>query len=387
MIVSLAIAGTLISALIVGYVLYGLEYAGLLVIGGPLVALLFGSLISATDPVATLAVFSSLKVDRTLYSIVFGEAVMNDAVAIALYQTFLGFVDDPDFTAGDLFIAIGMFVAKFLGSFVIGCLIGVGSSLFFKHADVRSPVLVTAFVVTIGYVTFALNEGILLSGIIAIFFLGITMRHYAMENVGEEMTHTTENFLQSMAYICESLIYVYIGESAFSVTHVFDTNFILFSILLILIGRVHVFPILGLANRRREKKIEGRIQFMTWYAGLRGAIAFTLALLLPETIATRSTIITTTFVIVLATTVIIGASTVPVLRSLKIKINDDPSKDPPSEDLPRLSSKSLSLAERFENFDRDVLHRVLTTSADGHHSNVHPDDVGEASPLLDSHHR
>lgn len=197
---SLAIAGTVISTLVVGYALFGLEQAGFFVLGGsPLITLLFGCLISATDPVATLAVFSSLKVDRTLYSIVFGEAVMNDAVAIALYQTFLGFVDNPAFTAVDLLAALGMFIAKFVGSFIIGNLVGMGTSYLLKRVDVESPTLITGFVVCVGYVTYAFNEGIMLSGIIAIFFLGISLRHYGMYNVSVESKHATETLLHVRA--------------------------------------------------------------------------------------------------------------------------------------------------------------------------------------------
>jgi sodium/hydrogen exchanger 8 len=81
---SLAVVGTLISTFVVGYGLYLFSLTGVIYTGKTaLDPLLFGSILSAIDPVATLALFSSLQVDRTLYALVFGESVMNDAVAVA----------------------------------------------------------------------------------------------------------------------------------------------------------------------------------------------------------------------------------------------------------------------------------------------------------------
>lgn len=74
------------SAAIVGFSMYGLGLAGLAHPLELIEALSFGSLISATDPVSTLALFSSMNADADLYAIVFGESVLNDAVSIILTQ-------------------------------------------------------------------------------------------------------------------------------------------------------------------------------------------------------------------------------------------------------------------------------------------------------------
>lgn len=178
-----------------------------------------------------------------------------------------------------------------------------------------------------------------------------------------------------MAYLCESLIYVYIGQSAFAMTHTFNVNLILFSILLILVGRAaHVFPLVNLANLGRANKVTGKFQAMIWYAGLRGAIAFALAILLPETIANRDQIITCTFVIVLATTLIIGSSTVPILRALKIKTGDDPSLDPPNN-RKRTDSFLRSAEGKWQIFDRTYLQPYLSNKYADHESvNSVPED-------------
>ena len=92
-----AVIGTCVSTVIVGYGLYSAATAGVVPIdsNNALEALLFGSLISATDPVATLTLLGSTNIGapQLLYSLVFGEAVLNDAVAIVLYKTFEGFLE------------------------------------------------------------------------------------------------------------------------------------------------------------------------------------------------------------------------------------------------------------------------------------------------------
>jgi NhaP-type Na+/H+ or K+/H+ antiporter len=83
----LGVLGTLVSAAVVGALLYLLARGGVIFELSLVECLLFGSLISATDPVAVLAVFQGKKVDDDLYSILLGESILNDAVAIVLFET------------------------------------------------------------------------------------------------------------------------------------------------------------------------------------------------------------------------------------------------------------------------------------------------------------
>ena len=92
---ALAIAGTTISTAVVGGGLYVLGMFNLSKEMTLLETICFGSLISATDPVSTLAVFSELKVDPTLFYLVFGESVLNDAIGITLFKTTAKFKVDP----------------------------------------------------------------------------------------------------------------------------------------------------------------------------------------------------------------------------------------------------------------------------------------------------
>ena len=94
-------------------------------------ALVFGALISATDPVTVLAIFQELGVNTELYSLVFGESVLNDAVAIVLYRTLVNF-NNKGVTFISLMESAGFFLVIFVGSLAVGVLFAVSATLFFK---------------------------------------------------------------------------------------------------------------------------------------------------------------------------------------------------------------------------------------------------------------
>ena len=92
-----AFIGTLISAFVIGYLVYWLGLTGMITIDttSPIEAMMYGSLLSATDPVGFLSVMGrpELHCDPLLYSLLFGESVLNDAVAIVLFETFRAMYD------------------------------------------------------------------------------------------------------------------------------------------------------------------------------------------------------------------------------------------------------------------------------------------------------
>ena len=92
------------------------------------VSLLFGAILSAVDPVATLAIFHALEVNPTLYILVFGESILNDAIAVVLYRTLLRFVTQNT-SFGMILRALAMFLYTFFGSIAIGVVIAAGSAL------------------------------------------------------------------------------------------------------------------------------------------------------------------------------------------------------------------------------------------------------------------
>lgn len=95
----------------------------------------FASFLSATDPVATLAVFSGLRVHPTLNALVYGESVINDAVGIVLYRTFTAFLVE-DVTAEASVFAVLSFAAILVGSVAVGATFAVAATLAFRYINV-----------------------------------------------------------------------------------------------------------------------------------------------------------------------------------------------------------------------------------------------------------
>lgn len=202
----------------------------------------FGSLISAVDPVATLAIFQALDVDPVLNMLVFGESILNDAVAIVLTTTILE-VDSPELqsmSGGQLVLhGVGRFCLMFFASAAIGVAFALASALisfwlsFFlmhfsnnnwikfsltsvnllKYVELRrNPSLEFSMMMVFTYLPYALAEGIHLSGIMAILFCGIVMSHYTHYNLSPITQITMKQTMRTIAFIAGELIFLWLCQ-------------------------------------------------------------------------------------------------------------------------------------------------------------------------------
>lgn len=160
-----AIVGTGISAFVIGAGIYLLGLAQVVYKLSFVESFAFGSLISAVDPVATVAIFQALDVDPVLNMLVFGESILNDAVSIVLTTAVLQ-PDDSIMTTGEAILsAINRFWLMFFASAGIGVLFALVSSLLLKHVDLRkNPSLEFGMMLVFTYAPYVLAEGIHLSG-------------------------------------------------------------------------------------------------------------------------------------------------------------------------------------------------------------------------------
>ncbi|KAK7492261.1 hypothetical protein BaRGS_00016558 [Batillaria attramentaria] len=315
-----AVFGTAISAMVVGGGVYLLGQAQVAYQLNMIESFAFGSLISAVDPVATLAIFQALDVDPILYMLVFGESVLNDAVSIVLTTTILEF-SQPGAASGAsaFFLAIGRFCIMFFASAAIGVVMGLLSAVILKFVDLhKTPSLEFGLVLMFSYLPYALAEGIHLSGIMAILFCGIVMSHYTHLNLSPVTQITVQQTFRTMAFICETCVFAYLGLAIFSFRVNVKPAFVIWSIILILVGRaVNIFPLSFLLNFFREHKITRKNQFIMWFSGLRGAIAFALSLHLELSPEKRYVLVTATLIIVLFTLMFLGGSTMPLLKIMQ----------------------------------------------------------------------
>ena len=366
-ILTLAFIGTTVSCFVTG----GMAYAySELIASTPLTlndCMLFGALISATDPVTILAIFHDLHVDVDLYALVFGESVLNDAVAIVLYRTIGEYNGETGnvLGVGEFFYSIWVFVLIFFGSFACGTIVAMACAAFFKFSNVKEyPIIETTLFVLASYSSFLLGEGFGLTGIVSVLFCGISQAHYTYPNLSEESRQRTRQLFELLNHMAENFVFSYIGLNVFTFQcHRWDGGFIAWSILAILIARVvHVFPLSFLSNRLRSKgttSIPKEHQYMLVWSGLRGAIAFALAMRNTQSEA-HQTILSTTLVIVLVTVMLFGGSTVAVLQKLKIKVQVSEDEEPRGT---RKPEKGV-VASRWINLDRLFIKPVLGVTSD-----------------------
>uniref|UniRef100_A0A6I8RZZ2 Sodium/hydrogen exchanger 8 n=1 Tax=Xenopus tropicalis TaxID=8364 RepID=A0A6I8RZZ2_XENTR len=284
-----AVFGTAISAFIVGGGIYFLGQADVIYKLTMTDSFAFGSLISAVDPVATIAIFNALNVDPVLNMLVFGESILNDAVSIVLTNTAEGLNrgNMADVSSWQTFLqALAYFLKMFFGSAALGTLTGLISALIsflFWHLDLRkTPSLEFGMMIIFAYLPYGLSEGISLS---------------------------------------ETCVFAFLGLSIFSFPHKFEISFVIWCIVLVLLGRaVNIFPLSYLLNFFRDHKITPKMMYIMWFSGLRGAIPYALSLHLElEPIEKRQLIGTTTIIIVLFTILILGGGTMPLIRLIDIE--------------------------------------------------------------------
>ncbi|XP_028625536.1 sodium/hydrogen exchanger 8 isoform X3 [Grammomys surdaster] len=229
-----AVFGTAISAFVVGGGIYFLGQADVISKLNMTDSFAFGSLISAVDPVATIAIFNALHVDPVLNMLVFGESILNDAVSIVLTNTAEGLTRKhmSDVSGWQTFSqALGYFLKMFFGSAALGTLTGLISALVLKHIDLRkTPSLEFGMMIIFAYLPYGLAEGISLSGIMAILFSGIVMSHYTHHNLSPVTQILMQQTLRTVAFLCETCVFAFLGLSIFSFPHKFEISFVIWCI-------------------------------------------------------------------------------------------------------------------------------------------------------------
>lgn len=168
-ILTFAFAGTFISALVLGVILFIWTRMNLDGVSINFVeAMSVGATLSATDPVTILAIFNTYKVDPKLYTVIFGESILNDAIAIVLFETAQKYKEgspDMKLTPLALFESIGIFLFVFFGSMAIGLLIGMFTSLWLKFTYIRRfPKTESCIIILIAYACYFFSNAIHMSG-------------------------------------------------------------------------------------------------------------------------------------------------------------------------------------------------------------------------------
>jgi len=325
-ILTYAVLGTCVATFVFGFLLFLTIGCGLVPLDdtNPIEALQFGACISATDVVATIAILSSAEfaADPLLYSLVFGESVLNDAVAIVLYKTFGGFHGSA-FSWSTIFEAVVYFFGVAVGSAAVGIVIALVCCRVFKKFDFSDyPVYEFTLIFLFAYSSYFLCELLELSGIMGIFFCAVGMAHYNYYNISANARIATHDGFKSIAQICDTFTFLYIGISiGISVGNPaelpYNTSLIIFTLVFCLIARsANIFLMSPLINMNRAVPIPFEMQLCHWMSGMRGSVAFALVLNLPGD--NVDIIVTSTLVLIVFTTFGVGMGSLPALKAAKL---------------------------------------------------------------------
>lgn len=331
-----AFAGTFISTFVVGFLVYLVGQAGMAVEFGLLESLVFGALISATDPVTVLSVFSKLNADMDLFSFIFGESVLNDAVAIVLYVT-LGSFKTSEFTPLSVVLACLQFIEIFSVSFMIGIGFSLLLAVWCKHNPTQGrhdmEHAQMAVVCVTPYIAYLMAESTYQSGIVTILFCGIGMAVFVRPNISQHSRDFSSDLAKALAHIFETYVFVYLGLSLFTIEQVWDTAVMsVYAMIICLFARIcNIYPCSWIMNHCCGASIDFKKQFVMWFSGLRGAIAFVLALKAREDFADEhgDTILTTTILIIFFTVFFMGGYIWPLLERFDLRAEPEEGRHNP----------------------------------------------------------
>uniref|UniRef100_A0A3Q1HFX4 Sodium/hydrogen exchanger n=1 Tax=Anabas testudineus TaxID=64144 RepID=A0A3Q1HFX4_ANATE len=320
-----AVVGTCWNAASLGLSLWGCHMGGAMgdLDISLLQYLLFGSLIAAVDPVAVIAVFEQVHVNEVLFIMVFGESLLNDGVTVVLFNVFDAFVT----LGGDKINAveiikgiISFFVVAFGGS-LVGFIFGILISLLTRCTK-NIQIIEAGFIFILGYLSYLTAEMLSLSSILSIVFCGICCQKYINANMDQNSVNTVRHAMKVFANGSETIIFVFLGISAIDRTiWVWNTGFILLTLLFILIYRfMGTFFLTWILNRHRLVPIGFIDQVIMSYGGLRGAVAYGLAVLLDENkIKEKNLMLSTTLIVVYFTVILQGITMKPLVTWLNVK--------------------------------------------------------------------
>jgi CPA1 family monovalent cation:H+ antiporter len=316
-ILMLAVAGVVAATVITAYAVHW-------VVGLPLIAaLLFGALISATDPISVLALFKELGVSKRLTVIIEGESLFNDGTSVVIFQIILAAMATGDFS---VLSGIRNFLVVVLGGAALG--LGMGYIASKATAQVDDPRIEITLTTILAYSSYLIAEHLHVSGVIATVAAGLMIGNFGAETGMTARTRVALwSFWEYVSFVINSLVFLLIGIEVHTLTLLQAWHAILLAIATVLLGRalsVYVLtPVAGLMG----EKIPLKWQHVLVWGGLHGSVSMALALSLSQRVPDRDLILTMTFGVVAFSIIAQGLTVKPLLRLLGIPMGHEEEYD------------------------------------------------------------
>jgi CPA1 family monovalent cation:H+ antiporter len=379
----LAVPALLASTAIIGVGLWGIIGIGLLP------ALLFGALISATDPVAVVALFRELGVSQRLTVLVEGESLLNDATAIVLFKILLAIALGGVLTWSQATQGLIDFPLVFFGGALVGVVIGAGASEIVHrvHADLTA-LLVMTFVMA--YAAFALAEVLHASGVVAVTCAALSFAAISVARASQAALAEIRHVWEVAAMICNSLLFLLMGLTVHLSSLFENAGIIAAAIVLMLLGRaIPLYTLLPMTIRRFGlPQVSRGEQHVMWWGGLRGGLAIAIALSIPVALPERALIQELALGVVLFTMLVNALSIRPLIRRLGLDRMTDEERAELRDGLAAGQHAAEEALERFRRFDlmsRRVQRRVRSELREALASDG--PEVAQPQALLHAHRR
>lgn len=316
-IIALAFLGTILS-----YIIVGLSVNIFLDL--PIqVAFVFAALMSATDPVSVLSIFKSIGVNNKLSTIIEGESLFNDGMAVVLFNI-SAFYLAKYLDIGALGAVYGSmeFIKIAVGGVIIGGTLGYLFSILIKFYD--DYPLEIIFSMLLFYGSFFIAEHFDISGVIAVVTAGLVFGNYGGK-IG--MSPTTKlnlnNFWDALALLANSLVFLMIGLEITRIHIPYKWTTLLFVILIVLLARS--ISVYGSLLFIRKVPLSWK-HILNW-GGLRGSLSIALALSLPLSFPGRETILLFAFSVVLFSLLVQGLSIKKLITYLGLSVKSEALKE------------------------------------------------------------
>lgn len=314
------------------------------------IALLFGAIISATDPIAVLSLFKTLGAPKRLALVADGESMFNDATAVIAFRVISGFVlAEQAFRAQTFVQTFTNFAYVFVGSIFLGVVMGYIISVIVKRIQTEK-VFNAALITALALGSFSIAEHFFhLSGVITTVMAGITFGNLARGRMNRTVFGFVEEFFGYLGFLALTLVFYFASFSLDLGLFTSSLPTLSIVVLIVLISRaISVYGTVFLSNRLPLFKNEPNIP-MSWqhilnWGGLRGVIPLVLVYSLPDSFEYKQMMLQFTFAALLFTLFVNGLTIKPLLIKLKLH-------------LPRKEEKIIE--DELKMFEIDVLRTRL----------------------------
>ncbi len=317
-VLALAVPGLLLSTAIIGAIMY---FVANNVAGEQMnfvVALLLGGILSATDPVAVIALFKQLGTPERLTVLVEGESLFNDATALVLSKVLIGFIVAGAVTGTAIAQGTIDFFVVFFGGIVVGWIAALlaGTVMSMVESDAFLEITLTTI---LAYAAFVVAEHFLhVSGIMAVVAAGIMMNSWGRTKISPGVQDFMHHFWEYLAQLANALIFLMVGLMVDFGALLDNWILIVAVIVAMLISRaVVVFTLVPIVGRFSDP-VERSYQTVMYWGGLRGAIALAIVLALPESLQFRDQLTAIVIGAVLFTLLVQGLSIEALVKYLRL---------------------------------------------------------------------